>query len=65
MYSFGLLQEAWDLSVYVSSWFEAWKATLWETIDTELLLQHVKAMQQHIRGLSKEIKSTKVYAVSS
>ncbi|CDI84781.1 Flagellar outer dynein arm heavy chain beta, related [Eimeria praecox] len=55
-------EEAWDVSVYVSSWFEAWKATLWETIDTELLLQHVKAMQQHIRGLSKEIKSTKVYA---
>ncbi|KAL8434816.1 hypothetical protein ACSSS7_002953 [Eimeria intestinalis] len=57
------LKEAWDVSVYVNSWFDAWKATLWDTIDTDMLLLHVKDMQTHLRRLSKDIKSTKVYAV--
>ncbi|XP_026191394.1 dynein beta chain, ciliary [Cyclospora cayetanensis] len=55
------LKEAWDVHVYVNSWFDTWKAMLWDTIDSDALLLHIRDMNIYIRGLSKEIKSTKVY----
>jgi hypothetical protein len=35
----------WDLVSLIDFQFEAWKSTLWDKIDPELLMQLVKDMQ--------------------
>lgn len=40
-----LLKQMWDLISLIDFQFEAWKSTLWEKIDTEVLMQLTKDMQ--------------------
>jgi len=40
-----LLKQMWDLVALIDFQFEAWKSTLWDKIDTEVLMQLVKDMQ--------------------
>jgi len=37
-----LLKQMWDLVALIDFQFEAWKSTLWDKIDTEVLMQLVK-----------------------
>ena len=39
------LKQMWDLIALIDYQFESWKSTLWDKIDTELLMQLIKEMQ--------------------
>ena len=40
------LKEMWDLIALIDMQFDSWKKTLWDQIDTEVLTQLIKDMQQ-------------------
>ena len=55
----------WDLIALIDYQFDSWKSTLWDKIDTELLMQLIKEMQTKQcnpqSAQNKEIKSYKSF----
>jgi dynein heavy chain, axonemal len=55
----------WDLIALIDYQFESWKSTLWDKIDTELLMQLIKEMQTKQcnpqSAQNKEIKTWKSF----
>jgi dynein heavy chain, axonemal len=56
-----LLKRTWDVVVMVDSFYSVWKSTLWADINTELLLDEVRTLQNQIK---KQPKITKDWSVT-
>lgn len=55
------LKSLWDMISYVFFIFHDWRATKWESIDTEMLAERTKALSKDIRTLSKAARTYEVY----
>lgn len=57
----GVLKLIWDMVSVVRTQLQEWQRTLWDKIDTDILVEKSKALQKQITKLPKECRGWSVY----
>ena len=55
------LTSLWDMASRIMGQFKDWKATLWDEIDIDFLVEETKTLSREVKTLQKAVRAYPVY----